>query len=106
MGYDKHQTSDNINSRNGYNKKKLNSKYGQVDLKIPRDRDSSFEPQLVKKRETILELAKDWQARPLDQIYLIIFMDATVLKIRIDRVVKNIAVYIMLGVTSEGTVFG
>lgn len=147
LGYDKHQISDNINSRNGYNKKKLNSKYGQVDLEIPRDRDSSFEPQLVKKRETILEgseeliislyakgmsvrdiqthlddlygyelstetisnmtnkvleLAKDWQARPLDQMYPIVFMDATVLKIRIDRVVKTVAAYIMLGVTSEG----
>jgi putative transposase len=147
LGYDKHQTSHNSNSRNGYNKKKLNSKYGQVDLEIPRDRDSSFEPQLVKKRETILEgseeliislyakgmsvrdiqlhlddlygyelsaetisnmtnkvleLAKEWQVRPLDQIYPIIFMDATVLKIRIDRVVKNVAAYIMLGVTSEG----
>ena len=55
LGYEKNKTSDNINSRNGYNKKKLKSKYGQVDLKIPRDRDSSFEPQLVKKRETILE---------------------------------------------------
>lgn len=147
LGYDKHQTSNNINSRNGYNKKKLNSKYGQVNLEIPRDRDSSFEPQLVKKRETILEgseeliislyakgmsvrdiqlhlddlygyelstetisnmtnkvleLAKEWQSRPLDQLYPIIFMDATVLKIRIDRVVKNVAAYIMLGVTSEG----
>lgn len=147
LGYEKNQTSDNTNSRNGYNKKKINSKYGQVNLEIPRDRDSSFEPQLVKKRETILkgsedlivslyakgmsvrdiqlhlddlygyelstetisnmtnkvlELAKDWQNRALDQMYPIIFMDATVLKIRIDRVVKNVAAYIMLGVTAEG----
>jgi putative transposase len=147
LGYDKHQISNNTNSRNGYNKKKINSKYGQVDLEIPRDRDSSFEPQLIKKRETILdgtedlivslyakgmsvrdiqlhlddlygyalstetisnmtnkvlELAKDWQNRALDQMYPIIFMDATVLKIRIDRVVKNVAAYIMLGITAEG----
>ena len=147
LGYEKNQISNNTNSRNGYNKKKLNSKYGKVDLEIPRDRDSSFEPQLVKKRETILEgseelivslyakgmsvrdiqlhlddlygyelstetisnmtnkvleLAKDWQNRALDQMYPIIFMDATVLKIRIDRVVKNVAAYIMLGITAEG----
>jgi transposase-like protein len=147
LGYEKNQPSDNTNSRNGYNKKKINSKYGQVNLEIPRDRDSSFEPQLVKKRETIiegsedlivslyakgmsvrdiqlhlddlygyelstetisnmtnkvLELAKDWQNRALDQMYPIIFMDATVLKIRIDRVVKNVAAYIMLGITAEG----
>ncbi len=43
-----------------------------------------------------------WQTRPLEPIYPIIFMDATVLKIRFDRVVKNIAAYIMLGITLEG----
>jgi transposase-like protein len=51
---------------------------------------------------TIVEKAKEWQNRPLEPIYPIIFMDATVLKIRVDRVVKNIAAYIMLGITLEG----
>jgi len=147
LGYDKHQSSDRSNSRNGYNDKTIKSKYGQFDVSIPRDRDSSFEPQLVKKREVlidgsedlilslytkgmsvrdiqlhlddlygyelstqtisnitekIMEKANEWQSRPLDAIYPIIFMDATVLKIRVDRVVKNIAAYIMLGVTLEG----
>ena len=54
LGYEKNQHPDNTNSCNGYNKKKHNSNYGQVNLEIPRDRDSSFEPLLVKKRETIL----------------------------------------------------
>ena len=49
LGYEKHQTSDNPNYRNGTNKKTLKSKYGDVDVAIPRDRDGSFEPQLVKK---------------------------------------------------------
>jgi transposase-like protein len=147
LGYEKHQKSDNANYRNGHNKKTLKSKYGDVDVAIPRDRDGSFEPQLVKKRETLLngsedlilslytkgmsvrdiqhhlddlygyvlseqtisnitdtiiEKAKEWQNRPLEPIYPIIFMDATVLKIRVDRVVKNIAAYIMLGITLEG----
>lgn len=147
LGYEKHQKSDNSNYRNGTNKKTLKSKYGDVDVAIPRDRDGSFEPQLVKKRETLLngsedlilslytkgmsvrdiqhhlddlygyqlseqtisnitdrviEKAKEWQSRPLEPIYPIIFMDATVLKIRVDRVVKNIAAYIMLGITLEG----
>lgn len=147
LGYEKHQTSDNPNYRNGTNKKTLKSKYGDVDVAIPRDREGSFEPQLVKKRETllngtedvilslytkgmsvrdiqdhlddlygyqlseqtisnitgaVLEKAKEWQNRPLEPIYPIIFMDATVLKIRVDRVVKNIAAYIMLGITLEG----
>lgn len=147
LGYNKNQGSDNPNYRNGYSKKTLKSKYGEVDVEIPRDRDSSFEPKLVPKRETrlkgsedlilslytkgmsvrdiqhhlddlygyelseqtisnitsaIIEKAKEWQNRPLESIYPIIFMDATVLKIRVDRVVKNIAAYIMLGITLEG----
>lgn len=147
LGYDKHQSSDKTNSRNGYNDKTINSKYGQFDVSIPRDRESTFEPQLVKKREVLLdgsedlilslytkgmsvrdiqhhlddlygyelstetisnitskviEKANEWQSRPLEPIYPIIFMDATVLKIRVDRVVKNIAAYIMLGITLEG----
>ena len=147
LGYDKHQSSDNSNSRNGYNDKTINSKYGQFDVSIPRDREASFEPQLVKKREVLLdgsedlilslytkgmsvrdiqhhlddlygyelstetisnitskviEKANEWQSRPLEPMYPIIFMDATVLKIRVDRVVKNIAAYIMLGINLEG----
>ena len=54
LGYEKNQISNITNSRNGYNKKKLNSKYGQVNLEIPRDRDSSFEPQLIKKEKQFL----------------------------------------------------
>ncbi len=147
LGYEKHQISENPNYRNGTNKKTLKSKYGDVAVAIPRDRDGSFEPQLIKKRETLLngsedlilslytkgmsvrdiqhhlddlygyqlseqtisnitsriiEKAKEWQNRPLEPIYPIVFMDATVLKIRVDRVVKNIAAYIMLGITLEG----
>ena len=147
LGYDKHQESDIKNYRNGHSDKTLKSKYGNIEVSIPRDRDGTFEPKLVKKREVILngsedlilslyskgmsvrdiqlhlddlygyelstqtisnitqkimEQAEDWQNRPLDKIYPIIFMDATVLKIRVDRVVKNIAAYIMLGVTLEG----
>ena len=147
LGYEKHEPSNNQNSRNGYNNKTLKSKYGQIDVSIPRDRDASFDPKLVKKRETILagsedliislytkgmsirdiqnhlddlygyelstetisnitarviEKANEWQSRPLEKIYPIIFIDATILKIRVDRVVKNIAAYIMLGITLEG----
>jgi len=147
LGYEKHKESDNTNYRNGYNEKTIKSKYGNIDVAIPRDRESTFEPKLVQKREILLngsedmiislytkgmsvrdiqhhlddlydyelstqtisnitekviEKAKEWQIRPLEKIYPIIFMDATVLKIRVDRVVKNIACYIMLGVTLEG----
>lgn len=152
LGHQKHHAHtqddiDNPNYRNGHNKKTLKSKYGNIDVAIPRDRHGDFEPQLVKKREVILDGSEDlilslytkgmsvrdiqnhlddlygyelstqtisnitdkimvkvdeWQNRPLDAMYPIIFMDATVLKIKIDSVVKNIAIYIMLGVNLEG----
>ena len=147
LGYEKNKKSDIENYRNGYNKKTLKSKYGEIEVDIPRDRNSTFEPKLVKKRqrlldgtedlilslyskgmsvkdiqhhlddlygyelstetisnitERILEKAIEWQNRPLEPIYPIIFMDATVLKIKIERAVKNTACYIMLGVTLEG----
>ena len=59
LGYNKHQESLNSNARNGYNDKTINSKYGQFDVSIPRDRESSFEPQLVKKREIYLDGTED-----------------------------------------------
>ena len=59
LGYEKHQESDNPNYHNGHNKKSLKSKYGQIDVSIPRDRDGSFAPQLVKKRERLLEGSED-----------------------------------------------
>lgn len=54
LGYDKHQPSNNPNSRNGYSSKTLITEDGSFAIEIPRDRDSSFEPQLVKKHQTRL----------------------------------------------------
>lgn len=51
LGYDEYERSDNENSRNGYKEKKVNSSLGQNTIKIPQDRDSSFEPQVVMKRQ-------------------------------------------------------
>ncbi len=52
LGYDRHQPSDNTNSRNGYTSKTLKTEDGQFELNTPRDREGSFEPQLVKKGQT------------------------------------------------------
>src|SRR5919112_5065022 len=54
LGYEKHSSAgDNSgNSRNGTTPKTLKGKRGQVQIDVPRDRDSSFEPQLVKKGQT------------------------------------------------------
>ena len=59
LGYDKHQESETSNYRNGYNEKTIKSKYGNIEIAIPRDRDSSFEPQLVKKGEVLLGGSED-----------------------------------------------
>ena len=59
LGYDKNKESDNSNYRNGYNDKTIKSKYGNIGVSIPRDRESSFEPQLVKKREILLNGSED-----------------------------------------------
>jgi putative transposase len=54
LGYEKHATSGNNsgNSRNGKSSKTIKGKRGQVQIDVPRDRASEFEPQLIKKGQT------------------------------------------------------
>lgn len=147
LGYDRHEPSPSGNSRNGYTSKTLKTEDGQFELSTPRDRDGSFEPQLVKKQQTrftsmddkILSLyAKgmttreivatfkemydadisasliskvtdavigqviEWQSRPLDAVYPIVYLDCIVVKIRQDKQVINKSIYLALGVNLEG----
>ena len=51
LGYQKSQRSDNDDYRNGYKSKQINSCYGSMDIQVPQDRHSTFEPQVVKKRQ-------------------------------------------------------
>lgn len=147
LGYDKHQFSDNGNSRNGHSSKTLMTEDGQFEVDIPRDRDSSFEPQLVKKQQTrltamddkihclyakgmttreivatfkemydadvsptliskvtnaVLETVIEWQSRPLEAVYPIVYLDCIVVKIRQDKQVINKSIYLALGVNMEG----
>lgn len=147
LGYDKHQKSSTSNSRNGYSSKTLKTEDGQFELSTPRDRDGSFEPQLVKKQQTrftsmddkilslyakgmttreivatfkemydadvsasliskvtdaVIEQVVEWQSRPLDAVYPIVYLDCIVVKIRQDRQVINKSVYLALGVNIEG----
>ncbi len=51
LGYGKSQRSDNEDYRNGYKKKQVNSSYGSVEIAVPQDRKTTFEPQVVKKRQ-------------------------------------------------------
>jgi putative transposase len=51
LGYAKSERSDNDDYRNGYKSKRINSSYGSMDIQVPQDRKSTFEPQVVKKRQ-------------------------------------------------------
>ena len=51
LGYEKSQRSDNDDYRNGYKRKQVNSRYGSMEIEVPQDRKSTFEPQVVKKRQ-------------------------------------------------------
>ncbi|WPH45595.1 IS256 family transposase [Enterococcus faecalis] len=150
LGYDKNskETKDTDNRRNGTSNKTLrSSEFGEIPLTIPRDRNSEYEPIIVKKNQTslsgledqiiamytkglstreiqdyftdlygaevsptlisnvtnkILPLVKEWQNRPLDALYPIIFMDAIHFKVRHEGRIQSKAAYVVLGVTIEG----
>lgn len=149
LGYDKNDPDGHHrgNSGNGYSSKKLKGDHGEIDLQTPRDRNGSFEPQLVKKGQTritgmddqilslyakgmstrdivaafqemygadisaglisqvtnaIMEQIVEWQNRPLDAVYPIVYLDCIVLKIRQDKRVINKAIYLALGINVEG----
>ena len=121
LGYEKSERSDNDDYRNGYKRKRVNSSYGSMEIEVPQDRKSTFQPQVVKKRQKdisdidqkiismyakgmttndieshmrelydieisdstisritdkILPIVKEWQERPLETIYAVVFMDA------------------------------
>lgn len=51
LGYQKSERSHSDDYRNGYKSKRVNSSYGSMDIDVPQDRKSTFEPQIVKKRQ-------------------------------------------------------
>ena len=55
LDYDRHQQSDNSNVRNGYASKKIKTALGETNIKVPRDRDASFNPMLVPKRANMVD---------------------------------------------------
>ncbi len=150
LGYERHDPKGRgaANSRNGTSSKTLTTDHGPVEIEVPRDRDASFEPHLVKKRQTrftgfdekilgmyargmtvrdiqahlediysvdvspdlisrvtsaVTEDVAAWQNRPLDAVYPIVYLDALMVKVRDQGVVRNKAVYIALGVTMAGS---
>ena len=136
------------NHRNGTSRKTVLTGTGKLDLQIPRDRQASFEPQLIAKyrrrfpdfddkvvslyargltvreiqghlrelygidvspdlvsavTDAVLEQVAEWQNRPLDAVYALVFFDALRVKVRDEGVVRNKAVFIALGVRPDGT---
>ncbi|HBB9961639.1 TPA: IS256 family transposase [Vibrio parahaemolyticus] len=59
LGYQKHQPRTSSNSRNGYSGKSIITDDGEVDIDVPRDREASFEPQLVRKHQTRFQSMDD-----------------------------------------------
>ena len=136
------------NRKNGKVRKTLKTGDGPIELVTSRDRNGSFEPEIVKKRETVLadslqdriigmyglgmslrdisehiremydmEIShdtlssiterimpqiKEWQSRPLDELYCIVWMDAIHYKVKDQGKVKSRAVYNILGINTEG----
>ncbi len=52
--------------------------------------------------EAVMEEVKNWQSRPLDAVYPMIYLDALVVKIRDNGHVRNRAIYVVIGVTMQG----
>ena len=55
LDYDKHKLSSNTNSRNGFSSKKIKTSLGEADIKVPRDREASFNPMIVPKRSSMVD---------------------------------------------------
>jgi transposase-like protein len=55
IGYEKYQKTKIANSRNGHSKKKLKTSFGETEINVPRDRDSTFSPVLVPKRHNMVD---------------------------------------------------
>jgi putative transposase len=148
LGYDRHDPAgaNSGNSRNGARAKTVLTDVGPVEIGVPRDRQGSFEPQIVRKRQRRLSGVEDlvlslsakglttgeisahlaevygaevsrqtistitdkvmdgmaeWQNRPLDRVYPVLFLDAIHVKIR-DGKVANRPIYVALAVTVDG----
>lgn len=147
LGYAKHEKAQASNSRNGFTRKTVQTEDGQFELTTPRDRNGSFEPQLVKKHQTrftsmddkilhlyakgmttreivasfkelygadvsptliskvtdaVIDRVIEWQSRPLDALYPIVYLDCIVVKVRQDKQVINKAIHLALGINIDG----
>jgi len=136
------------NRKNGNTSKTLQTSDGPLEIETGRDRNSTFEPELVKKRETVLAdtleskiiglyglgmsfrdisshlkemydadishttlsaitdriipVIKEWQGRPLEEMYCIVWLDAMHYKVKDEGRITSRAVYHILGINKDG----
>ena len=65
--------------------------------------DADVSPTLISKvTDAVKEQVIEWQNRPLDALYPIVYMDCIVVKVRQDSTIINKAVYLALGVNTDG----
>ena len=107
LGYDRYERSGESNYRNGTKAKTVRSKYGEFEVDVPQDRQSSFEPQVLPKHQKditdkLLPRIEEWQNRPLSPVYPIVFIDAVHFSVRDDGVIRKLAAYVVLGINEEG----
>lgn len=147
LGYSRSERSDSDDARNGYKQKRVNSSYGSMTIDVPQDRNSTFEPKIVRKRQKdisdidqkiismyakgmttrqisdtlmdiygfeasegfisdvtdkILPKIEDWQNRPLDTVYPVLYIDAIHYSVRDNGIIHKLAAYVILGINMEG----
>jgi putative transposase len=149
LGYEKGDPAGRgtPNSYNGTTPKTLKTELGEIPIEMGRDRNSTFEPQIVAKGVThwngfddriismyaggmtveeirghleeiyaisvskdfistvtdkVLDDVRAWQNRPIDDTYLVVWIDALVVKVRVDGVVRNRPAYLVLGLNVDG----
>lgn len=147
LGYSSYERSDNTDYRNGKKTKKIRGNFGETEIEVPQDRDGSFEPKVVQKRqkdisgieqkiislyakgmttrqisETIEDIygfevsdgmvsditdrllpqIEEWQNRPLDEVYPVVFIDAVHFSVRDNGQIKKLAAYVIPAVSLTG----
>ena len=147
LGYEKHEKTTTPNARNGFSNKKIKSSFGETQIQVPRDRNATFNPVIVPKRQNMLDglenvivslyakgmsnsdieeqirevynfevststisritdsVSNDivaWQNRPLEPVYLIVWMDGIVFKVRENSKVVNKTIYLAVGLNRDG----
>lgn len=55
LGYEKHEKTASSNSRNGFSNKKIKTSFGESDIQVPRDREASFNPMIIPKRQNMVD---------------------------------------------------